>query len=156
MPRCVRIGLTQPDQNTGHPDGTGEQGGDPRPYRQQASERLPRGGKLAHAVHQEGCQGISQRGVPRHRDLPQAGRPVVRRPRLCSVLARATHQEPRRAILHSTPQPGGGVPHTSRAPQRDGKAQSARSGDRRVRFSVSRSGQNALFRETQVTECAFP
>ena len=109
MPRCVRIGLTQPlNQSTGHSDGAGEQGGDPRPYRQQASERLPRGGKLAHAARQKGCQGISQRGVPRHRDPPQAGRPVVRRPRLCSVLACATHQKPRRAILHSAPQPGGG------------------------------------------------
>ena len=41
----------------------------------------------------------------------------------------------------------GGLPHTSRAPRRDGKAHSARSGDHRVRFSVRRRLQNALFRE---------
>ena len=48
----------------------------------------------------------------------------------------------------------------------DGKAQSVRSGNRRMRLCVSRSGQNApfgeklgqnaLFREAQVAECAFP
>ena len=111
LPRCVRIGLTQPlNQNTGHSDGAGEQGGDPRPYRQQASERLPRGGKLALAARQKGCQGISQRGVPRHRDPPQAGRPVVRRPRLCSVLARATHQNPEEAFSIVPRSLAGGCP----------------------------------------------
>ena len=109
------------NQNTGHSDGAGEQGGDPRPYRQQASERLPRGGKLALAARQKGCQGISQRGVPRHRDPPRAGRPVVRRPRLRSVLARATHQKPRRANVFEAsryPRPSGRVQITSRRTSR--------------------------------------
>ena len=73
--------------------------GDPRLPRRQARRRLPRGRKLAHTARQESCQGISQRGVPRNSDPPRAGGLVVRRPRLRSVLARATHQKPRRAIF---------------------------------------------------------
>ena len=88
-----------PDMRGGRQDGPGEEGGDPRLPRRQARRRPPRGRKLAHTARQEGCQGISQRGVPRNGDLPRAGRPVVRRPRLRSAPARATHQKPRRAIF---------------------------------------------------------
>jgi len=98
---------------TARPD-VPETRGDPRLPRQQARRRLPRGRKLAHTARQEGCQGISQRGGPRNSDLPRAGRPVVRRPRLRSVLARATHQNPEgpkvdytRVLLLAVPAPSG-------------------------------------------------
>ena len=106
---------------------------------------------------------------------PRSADPGASRPAGWRGVARA--RLPSWAVSHSAPQAGGGLPericpveplsivprslagglpHTSRAPRRHGKAQSARSGNRRVRLSVSRSGQNALFREASEPECAFP
>ena len=77
-----------------------------RPPRASAGERgsagnavgPPRGSQLAHTARQGGRRGGSQRGVPRHRDLPRAGGPVARRPRLRSALARDTHQKTARSL----------------------------------------------------------
>ena len=62
----------RPRDEGGHQDGPGEERGDPRLLRQQARQRLPREAN-SHTVCQEGGQGLSQRRVPRHRDLPRAG-----------------------------------------------------------------------------------
>ena len=64
--------LERPRDEGGRQDGPGEERGDPRPLRQQARQRLPRGAN-SHTVRQEGDQRPSQRRVPRHRDLPRAG-----------------------------------------------------------------------------------
>ena len=62
----------RPRDEGGRQDGPGEERGDPRPLRQQARQRLPRGAN-SHTVRQEGGQRPSQRRVPRHRYLPRAG-----------------------------------------------------------------------------------
>ena len=80
---------------------------------------------------------------------PRFADPRATRPAGWRAVARA--HLPSWAIFHSAPQAGGRLPHTSRAPRRDGKAQSVRSGDRRVRFSVRASARMRLS-----VECAFP
>ena len=62
----------RPRDEDGRQDDPGEERGDPRPLRQQARQRLPRGANY-HMVRQEGDQRLSQRRAPRHRDLPRAG-----------------------------------------------------------------------------------
>ena len=50
----------------------------------------------------------------------------------------------------------GGLPHTSRAPRRDGKAHSGHGSSRKGAFCEPRTNQTALFREALVAERAFP
>ena len=50
--------LVRPRDEDGRQDGPGEQEGYPRPPRQQARQRLPRGRQLVHTARQEGSQSL--------------------------------------------------------------------------------------------------
>ena len=62
---------------------------------------LPRGRQLADPVDQEGGQGVQERRVLHDHDLPEAGRAVVRRPRLRRRLVSGSYQKPRSASFYS-------------------------------------------------------
>ena len=103
--------------------------------------RSRRDGQAHSETHRLGRVRLSVRSSS-NRDLrtlaqaaPQAGGGLLKR--ICPV-------EPFSIVPRSL---AGGLPHTSRAPRRNGKAHSARSGNRRVRLSVRRRLQSALFRE---------
>ena len=65
---------------------------------------------------------------------PRFAGPGTTRPAGWRGVARA--HLPSWAIFHSAPQPGGRLPRTSRAPQRDGKAHSAQTASRKSAFCV--------------------
>ena len=90
----------------------------------------PPHGKAQSAARRLGRVRLSVRSDSK----PRSAGPGTTRPAGWRGVARA--HLPSWAIFHSAPQPGGRLPHTSRAPRRDGKAQSARRGSRRLRLSV--------------------
>ena len=65
---------------------------------------------------------------------PRSADPGTTRPAGWRGVARA--HLPSWAIFHSAPQPGGRLPRTSRAPQRDGKAHSAQTASRKSAFCI--------------------
>ena len=75
---------------------------------------------------------------------PRFAGPGTTRPAGWRGVARA--HLPSWAIFHSAPQPGGRLPHTSRAPQRDGKAHSAQTASRKSTFCVDDLTEKRILR----------
>ena len=75
---------------------------------------------------------------------PRSADPSTTRPAGWRGVARA--HLPSWAIFHSAPQPGGRLPRTSRAPQRDGKAHSAQTASRKSTFCVDDLTEKRILR----------
>ena len=95
----------------------------------------------AHSVCQQSPKGavcspqVGQNALFRESKLkPRSADPSTTRPAGWRGVARA--HLPSWAIFHSAPQPGGRLPRTSRAPQRDGKVHSAQTASRKSTFCV--------------------